>query len=387
MTIAGLLAALYPLAATWAAEPEFARPPYVGAYEPQGVDERGLWMQIDEAERRFRDSPMVLRDQQLNQFVANVLCRTVGQDRCSAARIYIVRDRSFNASMYPNGWMMVHTGLLSRVHSEAELATVLGHEFAHFELRHSLNGFLRARKTTDFLAWLSLAGAAANASTANSQIILIGSLFGFKREQETAADLLSAQYIRASPYRLRASQVWQRLIEENDALRLERGVRKVRHSTPGIMDTHPTNLQRIAYFSKLEQDAGEGGEDGIDEYRRHTAPFMADLFEGLVKSNDFASTDYVIRSRGDAMGWDGPLLYLRGELFRQRANPRDLVTARDLFRRATEQADAPVESWRGLGLCDMRLGDAAAGRASLARYLEVAPNGHDAAAIKMLLEN
>lgn len=365
----------------------FARPPYAGAYEPQGVDERGLWMQVDEAERSLRDSPSVLRDAGLAQFLRSVLCKTVGFDRCEAVRIYVIKEGSFNAAMWPNGMLFVHSGLLARTHSEAELAAVLGHEFAHFELRHGLQGFRNRRLTGDILSWLSLAGAATNQNVSASQNMLVANVFAFSRAQETEADLLSAAYVRGSPYSLRFAQIWQRLLEEDDALRVERGQRKVKRYRPGITETHPTNLQRIGYLSKLEAEGDDDGEEGGPSYRAATSPFLRDLFDGMIKGNEFAAADYVIRARGDAMGWDGPMLALRGELYRMRANPRDLVTARQFFEKATTYPDAPPESWRGLGLAALRLGEPQVGRAALAEYLRRQPDARDAATMKLMLEN
>ena len=373
---------------TAAKEVPFERPPYAGAYEPQGVDERGLWMQLDEYERGFRDSPLVIRDEALTRYIKGVLCNAVGNDRCGATRIYIVQDKNFNASMAPNGLMVVHTGLLARVYSEAELATVLAHEFAHFELRHSLNGFKERRKGSDLAAWLSLSGAAFNVNTAAAQVAMVTGLFSFNREQEKAADFLAASYIHASSYPLPASIVWERLMEEEDVLREERKLKKIRRFTPGATDTHPTNLQRFAYFSELEAQPGAtDGDDGAAIYRAETTRVLPTLFDSLVKGNEFAAADYIIQSRGNALGWDGLLLYARGELYRLRGNPRDLVTAREFYDQAIATGSAPAEAWRGAGLTAIRGGDSVAGRASLAEYLVRMPNASDAAAMKILLEN
>ena len=383
-------AALLALGLTQAAakEAQFERPAYAGAYEPAGVDERGLWMQFDEGERSFRDSPLIVRDEELTKYIKGVLCKTVGEDRCDATRIYIVQNKDFNASMAPNGLMLVHTGLLARVNSEAELATVLGHEFAHFELRHGLTGFKDRRAGTDIMAWLSLSGAALGQNTAAVQTSMIFGFYNFDRDQERQADRLSADYIRASSYPLRASIVWRRLTEENDALREERKLRKIKRHNPGPTDTHPTNLQRFAYFSELEAQPGAlEGDDGSEAYRAATARVLPTLFDSLVKSNEFGGVDYVIQSRAQALGWDGLLLHARGELYRLRGNPRDLVTARQFYEQAIATGSAPAEAWRGAGLTAMRGGDNAAGRAALQEYLVRLPQAADAAAMKMLLEN
>lgn len=107
-------------------------PPFEGVYQPQGVDEMGLWKEDDETERKLANSPLVIRDEALNNYVRSVLCKTVGNDRCNSVRIYILRIPIFNATMSSNGTMRVYSGLLLRATSEAELGSVLGHEFGHF---------------------------------------------------------------------------------------------------------------------------------------------------------------------------------------------------------------------------------------------------------------
>ncbi len=47
--------------------------------------------------------------------------------------------------------MVVWTGALLRLRDEAELAAVLGHEFGHFEMRHGLKTFRRARTIGDII--------------------------------------------------------------------------------------------------------------------------------------------------------------------------------------------------------------------------------------------
>lgn len=131
-------------------------PPYGTAYTPTTVDERGLWQQADEAERDLRDSPAVIRDAASNAYIGKVLCRSVGEGRCRGVRVYVVRAPYFNAFMAPNGMMIVWTGALLRLRDEAELASVLGHEFGHFEMRHGLKTFRRGRTIGDIIAWTSV---------------------------------------------------------------------------------------------------------------------------------------------------------------------------------------------------------------------------------------
>ena len=62
-----LCAAALALAGTSAAlaEPAPAPPPWTGVYQPQGVDEIGLWGEDDESERKLAASPHIIRDEKL----------------------------------------------------------------------------------------------------------------------------------------------------------------------------------------------------------------------------------------------------------------------------------------------------------------------------------
>ena len=206
-------------------------PPYAGVYQPNGVDEIGVWNDADEDERILANAPIVIRDEALNAYVRQVLCDTVGTDRCKSARIYILRTPIFNASMMPNGAMRVLSGLLLRARNEAELGAVLGHEFGHFERRHSLFRFKAQRSATDLLSWASVLSATAATYGARSnfdqiQLSVYGSFYHFNRDQEREADRFGVGYLNASALRPQAaSVVWQNIIAEAEASAKARGLK------------------------------------------------------------------------------------------------------------------------------------------------------------------
>ena len=120
-----------------------------------GSTEAELWYGMDQAEKELRQAPILVRDPALNDYVHDVACKVTG-DYCPNLRVYIVDLPVFNASMAPNGAMLVFTGALLRMHDESELALVLGHEFAHFKLRHSLQFWQKAKHTSAFAATLGV---------------------------------------------------------------------------------------------------------------------------------------------------------------------------------------------------------------------------------------
>lgn len=367
-------------------------PPYAGAYQPQGVDEQGLWAVMDEEERRFAQSDMVVRDAALQAYVTKVLCDTVGADRCAATRVYIVRVPVFNASMSPNGLMQVYSGLLLRVHSEAELGAVLGHEFGHFEARHSLDQLKVERSSGDVLAWAFVFANIAPSydivrAYRNLQLTIIGNFYRFGRDQEREADRLGIGYLNSSALRPQAAaQVWERLMAEFTADARSKGLKKPRFDRIPFYATHPPEGERAATLSLLARPDAATRDDGAARYRAALAPWLPQLLEDQIKLNDFGASEYIIQSLAES-GWTAPLWHARGELYRMRGAPRDLVNAAQFYAQAIALDDTHAEAHRGLGLSLLKTGQTAQGQAALRRYLALKPDAPDAKLIGMMIPN
>jgi beta-barrel assembly-enhancing protease len=377
------------LASSAQAEPALP-PPYAGAYQPQGVDEQGLWREIDEEERRFAQSDMLIRDQALQAYVTKVLCDTVGQDRCGATRVYIVRVPIFNAGMYPNGLMQVYSGLLLRVRSEAELGAVLGHEFGHFEARHSLDQLKAKRSGSDVLAWTAMLGALAPSydmlrTYRDLELTIIGSIFRFGRDQEREADRLGIGYLNTSALRPQAAaHVWERLMAESLADARSKGLRKPRFDRIPFYATHPPVAERAATLALLARPDAVDRDDGAARYRAAMAPWIAQFLDDQIKLNDFGASEYLIQTLAQD-GWTAQLHHARGELYRMRGNPRDLVNAAQFYAEAIALDPALAQAQRGLGLSLMKIGQPGPGQAALRRYLALAPDAVDARLIGMMI--
>lgn len=366
-----------------ASPPKSATAPLPSAhgYEPQDELEKGLWYEMAEQERELKQSKFLVEDPALNDYVRGVLCRTVGQERCAAARLYIVRVPQFNASMAPNGVTVVNTGLLLRMRDEAQLAAVLGHEFTHFENQHSLRLFKDVRKKSDILSWLSFVPLPYVGMA--SQIALMGSIYGFSRDMEREADAGSVVELAHGGYDPRAaSAIWSQLGAEMDATAAERGHKSRKDKNGGLFASHPRSSERMGTLAKLAeaQELTDPGVTRAAEYRAAIGPWWSRLIDDQVSLQDFGGTEYLLATLagGDPAGWSADLLYARGELYRARAEAGDFAQAAQFYRQAVAQGDAPVESWRGLGLSLLRAGETAQGQAALREYLERRPGAPDA---------
>ena len=392
LVAASIVAASIAAAPADRAKPHPAPPPapYAGAYQPQGVDEIGLWRESDEHERALADSPLVIRDEALNGYVRQILCATIGPDRCASVRLYLLRVPLFNASMTPNGTMAVFSGLLLRARNEAELGAVLGHEFGHFEKRHTLAQFRAARRGTDLLSWAAVLTAMSGSRVAyqnfqNMQVSVYGGLARFGRDQEREADILGIGYLNNGHLQASAaSRIWRNLILEAEASAAARGLHKPDFDHNGFFASHPADGDRADYLYALAAPDDAGREDGAARYAAAMLRWQPLFLDDQLALNDFGASDFIINHLAES-GWTATLWRARGDLYRSRGNPRDLMNAADFYAKALALDATMPEARRGLGLSLIKTGRISEGRAALRTYLTLWPEAPDKAMINMTI--
>lgn len=102
---------------------------------------------------------MELKDPFLENYIYSLVAKIAPVDiidgRPGNVNILLVDDPSTNAGMYPNGTLVIHSGLLACLNTEDELVAILGHEIAHFILDHSvqnINKVIARKKRAEFWA-------------------------------------------------------------------------------------------------------------------------------------------------------------------------------------------------------------------------------------------
>jgi len=197
----------------------------------------------------------------------------------------VVDDPGVNAFAVPGGFIYVTRGLLTHLNSEAQLASVVGHEIGHVTARHTVS-----HMSNQQLAGLGLAlgsvvssGFARYAGLANSAM---GILFlKYSRDDERQADDLGLRYL----------------------LRTDWDPREM----PGV-------------FGMLEQVSASGGGGGVPNWLS-THPSPADRRENIdgqiaALSRDFSGAlvnhdPYLRRLDGQVFGDDPREGYFRGSQF------------------------------------------------------------------------
>ncbi len=176
----------------------------------------------------------------------------------------VVDDPAVNAFAIPGGFVYVTRGLLAHLTSEAELASVVGHEIGHITARHTA-----AQMSQQQLIGLGLTlGSMANAQVAKYAATAsqaLGILYlKFSRDNESQADMLGLRYLRRADYDPRQMPEVFRML---DRLSASGGGGRL----PTWLETHPSPANRITaingQIAALPQDFS-GTTINRDSYAR-----------------------------------------------------------------------------------------------------------------------
>jgi predicted Zn-dependent protease len=320
-------------------------------------DEKRLWKRSEEFEEILQKSGFIYDNKELNEYlnklVDSILPEKVKATGCSI-RAYVLKDPSFNAFMTPNGFMYIHTGLLSAMENEAQLATVLGHELVHFTNRHSLKFFRSLKNMSAFYSTLSVTSAAfspyssyGDLSNLLIQYSFLSSVTGYSREMEYEADKGGFELLLKNNYDIQQSPKAFEI--------LERQIREEKIKEPYFFSTHPKVKERKKNFESLCNLHKENSKDkekitGEDAYNTIIKNLilnnaMLDIKKGRFKSANRAIERFLKLEPQNSRGF-----YSLGELYRNRKDPGDLEMAIDNFKKAISLDNSFALAHRELGI-------------------------------------
>lgn len=212
--------------------------------------------------RFYIDPELTLYVQEVGEKLARV------SDRPDLPYEFVVLNNSTpNAWALPGGKIAINRGLLVKLETEAQLASVLGHEIVHAAARHSVQRMQQGMIISAGVAGLGLAlsdnewaglvmgGAAVGAQLALAQ---------YSQGDELESDAYGIRYMKAAGYDPTAAVELQQLF-----LELSQGSDS--NWLNGLFATHPPSAKRVEKNRELVRQLGAGGYVGRDVYQQKTA--------------------------------------------------------------------------------------------------------------------
>jgi predicted Zn-dependent protease len=258
-----------------------------------------------------------------------------------------------NAFALPGGYVYISRGLLGLMGSEAELASVLGHEIGHVTARHTAERLSRGQAANIFTNILGIGVAvltgSGDAGSLAAQATGTGAgmwLAGFSREQEFEADKLGVRYMASEGYDpAEAAEMLAKLGAETRLTAKMLGRDPESADSFSIMQTHPRTADRVVAATEAARAQGmivaANPRQGVAEYFEAIdgLSVLGDRESGFVRGNVFlhpalrirfeAPKGFRIENGSDAVSARGPSgATMRVDAVRTRAatNPRDFLT-------------------------------------------------------------
>jgi predicted Zn-dependent protease len=239
--------------------------PVTGKAERTVMDERSEIAEGAKAHPQILATFGEYKDPQLQAYV-----NEVGQRLAKASHrpnldwhFTVLDSPDVNAFALPGGYIYVTRGIMAYMHSEADLAGVIGHEIGHVTARHGSQratrqqtagiGVVAATILGVFLESQGLRGAAEAASQA-SQGFAAGYIAKYGRTQELQADKLGAEYLAAVNYDPDNMVDVIKLLENQERFAADQARaagRAPQQTGSDWLASHPTSEQRLREITEI----------------------------------------------------------------------------------------------------------------------------------------
>jgi beta-barrel assembly-enhancing protease len=397
-----------------------------------------LLRQVDALDKYVEEKGWVYKDPLTEQYLDRVGRSVVPANPPEHVSWHFraIRDPIPNAFALPNGSIYVHTGLLSRLENEAQLAAVLAHESTHVFNRHTYLGYHDMRKKA-VAVHIIIAGATAaglggldyrvvNALGNAIPMAVIASMFGYRRELEHEADVYAVSVIQQAGYDPMQVPRALELLRKGPEVDLNddehvfwadhpKLADRVRDTT-ALAKQHASRdatckTDQPAYFAATRNAIRHDAHLAMTLGRPRTAlaiakrlieldpgnaqyyVLMGDAYRSLgaraptptdeeLSAEGKKQTRKMLR-KATLLEYDNALLTLPQGKENLKSNSREAERA---FKKALELDSATCEAHRGLGFLYERDGRPADAVSALQKYLAMAPEAKDARQVRLRIE-
>lgn len=344
----------------------------------------------------LRNTDAIFFDPFLVDYLTQVLHKVVGPSpvigRPGTINVLVIKNSVPNAFAMNNGTILVTTGMLSLVRTEAELRGLLAHEAAHVVLDHNLLNYSSSKSRQALVDFLTVTGAVLGGVAASksapggmsrqyyqqymTNAILGGGAFfhalasgvmdiigaAYSRSQEEEADLMARDYLNA---------MGNDGLEYGDLLKRIGDFSRVRGLSQGssLLNSHPEIKDRLEELEYKRPKTVQKSDTTLDKHLCECLVFNSSL--AIVDRNYEAALQDL--NRAIATGWAIEEAYLLKAIAVRHLDSRREATleALSLLETANQRKTVGhriVNSERAL--LHLRLGDPKNAMKALDSYIE-----------------
>jgi len=331
--------------------------------------ESRLWHEAAGFDTTIERSDQIYKHRRATAYLQKVMDRLYPEFK-GKIRVRIYDSTELNAFALPNGSIYFNIGLLARIENEAQLATILAHEAAHFIEKHSFQQRVSSKNYAAF----------AVSGIPFSRLVAVSSISGFSQDLESEADKKGYERLLKARYNPReASKVFQHLADEVKALDIEE---------PYFFSTHPSLVDRIDGFKSLSANYRGKGRIGSKSYNRVIKPIRLDALRKDIGLDRFKSVILVMEDKKKRRYYPTAGYFYLGEAYMRRDEKGDTRKALKAFKKAERLSPKFAPTYKRLGMHYMKKDNKSKARYYFKRYLSLASkNARDRGYVKEYLNS
>lgn len=355
-------------------------------------DEIVLWARAEREEIGLLERTKAYDDPLLEEYLDRVAGRLVPDSvRAAGGPVFtvrVLRDPTLNAFAMPNGHIFVHTGLLSRLGNEAQLATILAHEMTHVTHRHALRVEREPRyEPVAYTGTRVLSETAAAILGLRLPLATVAAIDGYGRAMERDADRGGVEaLVRAGYDPGEAPRLFEALWRESR----ERGsLETFFFGSPAKLKERIDAARKLGHTMPVGTAADPSRVKDTEEFQARMRSVVRDNAHEDVRAGRFALAERQLDRVLAATPLDAVAHVYYGDLHRLRAQhartnadtTTELAKALGRYERAIDLDPGMAEPHRQLGLLYYQRKDFAKAKAAFERYVTLKPDAPDSARV------
>jgi len=330
-------------------------------------EEERLWHQAGKANKSLLKSDAIYQNPEVTQYVQGVMDKLFPEFK-GKITVRLLNTPYLNAFALPSGDIYLNVGMLSRFENEAQLATVLAHEGAHFIHKHSLKQTRNTKGSAAFAVSLAVVGI-----PIIGDLVALSSIFGYSQELETEADNVAYKRLIIAGYDGRQAKIiFQQLAAEVKSLGVDE---------PFFFATHPRLKERIENYAKLDKSVEAKGDIGEEQFLASTKQARLYSLDSDLSLHRYKSIILNIGKNITKLKSLPEANYYLGEAYRLRNEENDNEKTIIHYNRAMTLAPEFAPTYRAIGLYYMKNEQYRDAHSMLGEYLKRSPKAKDKAFI------
>ncbi len=359
---------------------------FAGCASPEGLGaveqtRAGRCNQLLSFETRRQQSNIVrraefYRDAFLEGYIAQILSELTPEHlpQGLAPRVILVSNDAVNAYSFPDGTIYIHTGLLSLLENEAELALVLGHELAHAIHRHALRAFMAYLEIKDSAVadpdWSAPGVGSRDLTAWFGTSEFPEEMKDILRDLEVEADRLGIDMIAKAGYNFNeALEIFEHFSEDGQNLQ---GAVRAAEMRAAFADVRPLR-ERVHLTQRQAFD-----------YRLYN--LLLNQASRELQRGRFDRALQFAQRCCRASPADARCHFVLGEILRQRNHPGDHHLALRHYHLSIASDASLTESHKAIGIIYLKQGQACLAKSFFETALALKPGAPDSAYIKGYLD-